>query len=301
MARALAPARRIEAAIRALEDDSQPLTLPRFALREFDRIAQTLNTLSAKLHAARQRQRQLSRRLLAVREQEQTELARELHDELGQSLEAIGVMRRLFAAPRPQRARSTLQRQCVRDIQQRNPAHSSPYPRPAQRAAPAWPGRPVAGQALEELTRQWQAPARSATGRPLANHAAAARPPRLAAIPRRAGVPDQYRPPQPGHAPCNCAREVTGRLLVWVSDNGVARVVPKYGCGLLGMRETGECRRRRDVGAEPRRRAVREFARAAGGVELAAHQPQPPGFIANKTPGVVVTLPYCSTVCGPHA
>jgi two-component system sensor histidine kinase UhpB len=32
--------------------------------------------------------------------------------------------------------------------------------------------------------------------------------------------------------------EVTdGRLCVSVSDNGVARVVPKYGCGLLGMRE----------------------------------------------------------------
>ena len=128
--RALAPARRIEAAIRALEDDSQPLTLPRLPCASSNRIAQTLNTLSAKLHAARQRQRQLSRRLLAgAREQEQAELARELHDELGQSLEAIGAMLPLICCATVPASWSTRQRQCVRDHPARNPAHSPPYPR----------------------------------------------------------------------------------------------------------------------------------------------------------------------------
>lgn len=235
--RALAPARRIEAAIRALEDDSQPLTLPRFALREFDRIAQTLNTLSAKLHAARQRQRQLSRRLLAVREQEQAELARELHDELGQSLEAIGVCAAYLLRHGPSEPEHP-QRQCVRDIQQETlRIHRHIRALLSELRPHGLDGLSLA-EALEELTRQWQA--RRPEVQVDANWQA------MPPLPARHAL-QLYRAVQ--ECLTNIARhsqatavqlrtEVTdGCLCVSVSDNGVARVVPKYGCGLLGMRE----------------------------------------------------------------
>ena len=234
--RALAPAQRIEAALHALEDDA-PIQLPHFPLREFDRIAHTLNALSAKLHTARQRQRQLSRRLLAVREQEQAELARELHDELGQSLEAIGVCAAYLVRHGPADDTHPLQ-QCARDIQgetQRIHAHIRAL---LGELRPHGLDGLALKDALDELASQWQA--------------------RLPHIDLRYDWSQLPTLPGPHALPAyravqecltNIARHSQASqvsllgeqdgdwAVLTLRDNGVAHTPPKYGCGLLGMQE----------------------------------------------------------------
>ena len=89
--RALAPARRLEARILAL-DGVTPAPAPgHFALREYRRLSQAIDCLSDKLAAARSAQRTLAQCLIKVQEDERRDIARELHDEFGQSLTAIGL------------------------------------------------------------------------------------------------------------------------------------------------------------------------------------------------------------------
>jgi len=65
--------------------------LPRFELKEFASIAAAIERLSGELARARQAERDMARRLLELQEAERQDLARELHDELGQGLTAISV------------------------------------------------------------------------------------------------------------------------------------------------------------------------------------------------------------------
>jgi two-component system sensor histidine kinase UhpB len=83
--------------VRALEDGLQRLArgelrpgLPPFELREFCRIAASIDHLADALACARANERRLARCVLELQESERRELARELHDEFGQSLTAIG-------------------------------------------------------------------------------------------------------------------------------------------------------------------------------------------------------------------
>lgn len=66
--------------------------LPVFALPEFARIAEAFNHMAAVLQKAQAENRALIRQSLTIQEEERRYLARELHDELGQSLTAIKVM-----------------------------------------------------------------------------------------------------------------------------------------------------------------------------------------------------------------
>ena len=88
--RALSPVRELELGLARLERGEADPGLPRFELREFDRIARAVAWLGERLAQSRDTQHQLTRRLLEVQEAERRELARELHDEFGQSLAAIG-------------------------------------------------------------------------------------------------------------------------------------------------------------------------------------------------------------------
>jgi two-component system sensor histidine kinase UhpB len=63
-----------------------------FQLPEFERIAGAINHMAATLAAARDENRALNRRSLAIQEEERRHIARELHDELGQSISAIRLM-----------------------------------------------------------------------------------------------------------------------------------------------------------------------------------------------------------------
>jgi two-component system sensor histidine kinase UhpB len=66
--------------------------LPDFSLPEFNRIASAFNHMASKLERTRKENRELVHKSLRIQEEERRHLARELHDELGQSLTAIKVM-----------------------------------------------------------------------------------------------------------------------------------------------------------------------------------------------------------------
>jgi len=89
--RALTPVRELEAGLQRLADNAPHAAMPPFALREFRRVASAIDALASKLEASRAAQQQLARQLIAVQEEERHVLARELHDEMGQTLTAIGV------------------------------------------------------------------------------------------------------------------------------------------------------------------------------------------------------------------
>lgn len=88
--RALAPFRELEAGLQRLARGEADAGLPAFALREFRQVAGAIDNLAAALSTSHEAQRQLSRQLIRVQEDERRTLARELHDEMGQTLTAIG-------------------------------------------------------------------------------------------------------------------------------------------------------------------------------------------------------------------
>ena len=88
---ALAPVRELEAGLRRLASGATDAALPAFTLREFTQVADAIDDLAAALSTSHEAQRQLSRRLIRVQEDERRTLAMDLHDEMGQTLTAIGV------------------------------------------------------------------------------------------------------------------------------------------------------------------------------------------------------------------
>lgn len=90
--RALKPVAGILDGLDRLENGQYRLQLPEFSLPEFNRIANAINQTAKALETARQENRSLRQHSLEVREQERQYLARELHDEFGQSLSAIKVV-----------------------------------------------------------------------------------------------------------------------------------------------------------------------------------------------------------------
>ncbi|AUM00145.1 hypothetical protein B4966_08180 [Rhodocyclaceae bacterium] len=88
--RALRPVRALEDGLQRLAQGATDAVLPQFELREFRRIAHAIERLSSSLADARAAERALARRLIDLQESERRHLSRELHDEFGQSLAAIG-------------------------------------------------------------------------------------------------------------------------------------------------------------------------------------------------------------------
>lgn len=87
--RALSPVRELEDGLQRLARGEPDPALPSFALREFRRVAGAIDRLAAALRDARAAQRALARQLIAVQEEERRSLARDLHDEMGQTLTAV--------------------------------------------------------------------------------------------------------------------------------------------------------------------------------------------------------------------
>ena len=88
----LKPVENIVAALEGIEHGDFKARLPKFALPELSSIAAKVNRLSAALERSQEDNRHLAQQSLAIQEAERRLLARELHDELGQSISAINAV-----------------------------------------------------------------------------------------------------------------------------------------------------------------------------------------------------------------
>jgi signal transduction histidine kinase len=89
LARALRPTHAIQVGLKQLAANDLSARLPRFDLAELSAISGVFNTLAERLQAALAERNALTRKLIEVQDEERRHLARELHDEFGQSLTAI--------------------------------------------------------------------------------------------------------------------------------------------------------------------------------------------------------------------
>ena len=89
LARALRPTRAIGAGLNQLAANDLSARLPRFDLAELSAISGVFNTLAERLQTTLAERNALTRKLIEVQDEERRHLARELHDEFGQSLSAI--------------------------------------------------------------------------------------------------------------------------------------------------------------------------------------------------------------------
>ena len=91
LSRALRPLPVVLDGLEAIENGDFNTRLPRFPVPEFERISRAFNHTALALEKARQENRALTGRLLSLQEDERKRLARELHDQFGQSLTGIKV------------------------------------------------------------------------------------------------------------------------------------------------------------------------------------------------------------------
>jgi signal transduction histidine kinase len=89
LARVLRPTHVIRSGLKRLAANDLSARLPSFDLAELSAVSDVFNTLAQKLEAALAERNALTRKLIAVQDEERRHLARELHDEFGQSLTAI--------------------------------------------------------------------------------------------------------------------------------------------------------------------------------------------------------------------
>ncbi len=89
LGRALRPIDRISAALNIIEHGDYKARLPYFNMPEFGGISEKFNRMAQELERHKKENQGLIKRTLAIQENERRHLARELHDELGQSISAI--------------------------------------------------------------------------------------------------------------------------------------------------------------------------------------------------------------------
>lgn len=86
---ALKPTEIIHEALQSLGEGDLKARLPEFETQELKNIGERFNEMAGKLEHSIQRNHELSRQLITLQEEERKSLARDLHDEFGQSLTAI--------------------------------------------------------------------------------------------------------------------------------------------------------------------------------------------------------------------
>lgn len=89
LARALRPTRSISAGLARIAANDLSTRLPPFDLAELSSVRDVFNHLAESLEVALAERNELTRKLIALQDDERRHLARELHDEFGQSLAAV--------------------------------------------------------------------------------------------------------------------------------------------------------------------------------------------------------------------
>ena len=92
ISRALRPTKDILAGLDSLAHGDLSCRLPNFRLVELQRISEVFNTLAASLDRATREKMELAAKLVDNQERERLNLARDLHDELAQSLSAMSAL-----------------------------------------------------------------------------------------------------------------------------------------------------------------------------------------------------------------
>lgn len=115
--RALRPVRLLEDGLARIGQGELNQTLGPMALREYQRVAQAINQLARSLGQSQAGERRLGQRLMVLQESEREDLARELHDEFGQGLAAMGAAA-AFVERHAESARPKELVECARDIRQ---------------------------------------------------------------------------------------------------------------------------------------------------------------------------------------
>jgi len=152
--RGLRPVARIKQALALLAAGDLEARLPHFGLKDMDEIGDRFNHCAAALKESDLNRRELTRRLIRVEEEERTRLARELHDELGQSLTAIKVDAAYIA--RAAAGRMPQVESCAQGIEQQSAAVVELIRGMLARLRP--PGLETVGlrESLRELISSWE-------------------------------------------------------------------------------------------------------------------------------------------------
>lgn len=87
--RSLRPTAEILSGLNRLADGDLVHRLPRFRMKELDRIAEVFNGMAQRLEATTHERSELARKLVNAQEQERRHIARELHDDVAQRLSAL--------------------------------------------------------------------------------------------------------------------------------------------------------------------------------------------------------------------
>ena len=241
LARALRPTRAIGAGLRQLAANDLSARLPRFDLAELSAISGVFNTLAERLQTTLAERNALTRKLIEVQDEERRHLARELHDEFGQSLSAIAAQA-AAAAHTAERECPPLYEEC-RGIS-RTTAHMMETLRGALvRLRPPDVEELGLTLSLESLVASWNGFEKGRTRFEIAVIGEADDlPPGVSASLYRIAQEAITNAAKHAHARCVQLRLEAGEadIVLTVEDDGEAAgagLTPKAGMGLLGMQE----------------------------------------------------------------
>ena len=241
--RALRPLNRLSAALAAVGAGEYAVRVERAGPPEVVRLAQGFNAMVERLDAAQARNLRLNEQLLTLQEEERTDLARDLHDEIGPflfavNLDAASIERAAISARLPgvsERAHA------IREAVEHMQSHVRAM---LHRLRPASPVEAGLTPALDKLIAFWRARqpkidfhSISRSMRP----ASTIRPWRRSiASCRKGSIMLSVTVPRAGSRSL-CAPE-TSEVIVRVADNGTGLAASNMpsGLGLTGMRERVE-------------------------------------------------------------